>query len=72
MLALQPADVHASLLFVCDLNGHHRKRLDSTTTNRHGGYGVVAFDFTTVPGCDHLVVGSTHACGGTFDLMHDV
>ena len=38
----------------------------STTTNRHG---VAAFDFGTVLGCDQLVVGPTHALGGTFDLL---
>ena len=31
------------------------------------------FDFATVSGCYQLVVGSTHACGGTLDLpMTDV
>ena len=28
-----------------------------------------AFDFSTVSGCDQLVVGPTHARGGTLDLM---
>ena len=46
-------DVSASLLFVCDLNGHHHEWLGSTTTNRHG---IAAFEFATVSGCDHLVV----------------
>ena len=36
------------------------------TTNRHG---VAAFDFATVSGCDQLVVGPTHACVGTLDLL---
>ena len=49
-----------------DLNGHHQEWLWSTTTNRHG---VAAFDFATVSGCDQLVVGPTHACGGTLDLL---
>ena len=40
--------------------------MGSTTTNRHG---VAAFDFGTVSGCDQLVVGPTHARGGTFDLL---
>ena len=40
--------------------------MGSTTTNRHG---VAAFDFATVSGCDQLVVGSTHARGGTLDLL---
>ena len=44
--------------------------MGSTTANRHD---VAAFDFATVPGCDHLVVGPTHARGGTLDfLMNDV
>ena len=43
--AVQAEDVHASFLFVGDLNGHHQEWLGSTTTNRHG---VAAFDFTTV------------------------
>ena len=36
------------------------------TMNCHGG---AAFDFTTVSGCDQLVVGPTHARGGTLDLL---
>ena len=66
MAAVQAEDVRASFLFVGDLNGHHREWLGSTTTNRHG---VAAFDFATVPGCDQLVVGPTHALGGTLDLL---
>ena len=65
MAALQAEDVRASFLLVGDLNGHHQEWLGSTTTNRHG---LAAFDFATVSGCDQLVVGSTHARGGTFDL----
>ena len=38
----------------------------TTNTNRHG---VAPFDFTTVCGCDQLVVGQTHARGGTLDLI---
>ena len=41
-------------------------QLGSTTTNR---YGVAAFDFSTVSGSDQLVVGPTHARGGTLDLL---
>ena len=48
------------------LNGHHREWLGSITTNSHG---VAAFDFTAVSGCDQLVVGPTHARGGTLDLL---
>ena len=32
-------------------------------------HGVAAFDFATVFGCDQLVVGPTHARGGTLDLL---
>ena len=66
MAAVQAEDVHASFLFVGDLNDHHQERLGSTTTNRHG---VAAFDFATAFGCDQLVIGPTHARGGTLDLM---
>ena len=40
--------------------------MGSTTTNRHG---VAAFDFATISGCNQLVVGPTHARGGTLDLL---
>ena len=66
MAAVQAEDVHASFLFVGDLNGHNQEWLGSTTTNR---LGVAAFDFETVSGCDQLIVGPTHACGGTLDLL---
>ena len=66
MAAVQDEDVCASFLFVGDLNGHHQEWLGSTTTNR---LGVAAFDFATVSGCDQLVVGSTHARGGSLDLL---
>ena len=59
MAAVQPADVG-------DLNGHHQEWLGSSTTNRHG---VAALDFATVSGCDQLVIGPTHARGGTLDLL---
>ena len=58
--------MRTSFLFVCDLKGHHQEWLGSATTNRHG---VAAFDFATVSGCDQLVVGPTHARGGTLDLL---
>ena len=66
MATVQAEDVRASLLFVGDLNGHHREWLGYTTTNRHF---VEAFDFATVSCCNQLVVGATHARGGTFDLL---
>ena len=64
--AVQAEDVHACFLSVGDLNGHHQEWLGSTTMNRHR---VVAIDFATVSGCDQLVVGPTHACGGILDLV---
>ena len=62
MAAVPAEDIRASLLFMGDLNGHHQEWLGSTTTNRHG---VASFDFSTVSGCDQLIVGRTHARGGT-------
>ena len=53
-------------LSVGDLNGHHQEWLGSATTN---SYGVAAFDFATVSGCDQLVVGPTHARGEILDLL---
>ena len=70
MAAVLTEDNRTSFQFVGDLNGHHEEGLGSTTTNRHG---VAAFDFATVSISDKLVVGSTHARGGTLDiLMTDV
>ena len=66
MAAVQAEDERASLLFVGDLNGHHQEWLGSTTTNRNG---VAPFDFVTLSDCDLLVVGPTHARGGTLDLL---
>ena len=66
MAAVQTEDISASFLFVGDLNFHHQEWLGFTTTNHHG---VAAFDFATVSGCDQLVVGPTHACGGILDLL---
>ena len=66
MAAVQTDHIRASFLFVGDLNGHHHEWLGSTTTNRHG---LAAFDFATVSGCDQLVVGPTHARGGTLHLL---
>ena len=64
--AVQAADACAFFLFVGDLNGNHQEWLGSTTTNRHG---VPALDFATVSGYDQLVIGPTHACGVTLDLL---
>ena len=66
MAAVQAEDVYASFLFGGHLNGYHQEWLGSTTTKLHG---VAAFDFTTVSGCDQLVVRPTHARGGTPDLL---
>ena len=66
MVAVQTEDIRASFLFAGDLNGHHQEWSGSTTRNRQG---VAAFEFATVSGCDQLVVGPTHARGGTLDLL---
>ena len=58
MAAVQAVDARASFLFVGALNGHHQEWLGSITTNR---LGVAALDFSTVSGCDQLVIDSTHA-----------
>ena len=62
---MQAEDICALSLFV-DLNGLQQEWLGSTTTNRHV---VVAFDCAKVTGCNQLVVGPTHARGGTRDLL---
>ena len=64
--AVQAEHVRASLLFEGDLNGYHKEWLGSPTSNRHG---LAAFDFATVCSCNQLVVGPTHACGGTLALL---
>ena len=66
MSAVQPDYLRASFLFVGNLNGRHQEWLGSTTTNSHG---VGAIDLATVSGSDQLVVGPTHARGGTLDLL---
>ena len=60
MAAVQAEDMHASSLFVGDLNGHNQEWMASTTTNRPG---VTAFDFPAVSSCDQLVVGEADAGG---------
>ena len=66
MAAVQAEDIRASFQLAGDLNGNHQEWLGSTTRYHHG---VAAFDFATVSGCDQLVVGPTHACGGTLNLL---
>ena len=66
MAAVLADYMQASFLFMRELNGNHREWLGSTTTNCHGG---VALDFAMVSGCDQLVIGPTHAHGGTLDLL---
>ena len=66
MAVLQAVDMHAPFLLVSDLNDHHMEWLGSTTTNIHG---VAAFDCADGSGCDQLVFGTTHARGGTLDLL---
>ena len=60
--------MHASFLFMGDLNGHQQEWLCSTTTNRIIN-GVVALDCATVSGCDQLMIGPTHACRGALNLL---
>ena len=64
MAGVQAEDVRASFLFVRDLNDHHQERLGSSTSNHHC---VATFDFTTVSGCNQLVVVPTHARSLTLD-----
>ena len=64
MAAVQVVDVPKTFLFAIDLNGHHQEWLGTTTTLCHS-----VFDFKTVSGFDQLVVGPTHALGGTLDLL---
>ena len=66
MAAVQVADARASFVFVGDLNGHHQELLRSTITNHHG---IAALDFANVSCCDQLVIGPTHARGGTINLL---
>ena len=66
MAAVQAEDVHSSSMFASDFNGYHWEWLGSMTTSHHR---VVAFDFATVSGCDQLVGGPTHACGGILDIL---
>ena len=66
MAAVQAEDIRASFLFLDDFNGDHQEWLGSTSTNRHE---AAAFDFATVSLCNQLVVGPTHARGGTLDLL---
>ena len=37
----------------------------------HEPHGVAALDFALLSGCDQLVIGQTHARGGTLDLFAD-
>ena len=53
LATVQAEDVCASFLFEGDSNGHHQEWLGFSSTNRHG---VAVFDFTTLSGCDLLVV----------------
>ena len=66
MAAVQAEVVRSPFLFVCELNGHHQEWLGSPNTNRHR---IAAVYFATISGCDQLVVGPTHARGGTLDLL---
>ena len=40
-----------------------------TESYNHKSSWCCSLDFATMSGCDLLVVGLTHACGGTLDLL---
>ena len=65
MAAMQAEDVHISILFLCNLSGHHQELLGSITTNCHE---VAAFDFATRQ-LRSVGFGPTHAHCGTLDLL---
>ena len=62
--AMQAEDIRAAFLFVGDLNGSHQEWLGSTTTRTVMELQPLK---TTLSSCDQLVVGLTHARGGTLD-----
>ncbi|KAK4315411.1 hypothetical protein Pmani_013328 [Petrolisthes manimaculis] len=66
MARMQADYSRALFVFMDDLNVHHEEWLGSSITTR---YGVAALDFSSVSGCDQLVVGPTHVRGGTLDLV---
>ena len=66
MAAVQAVDARASFLFVGDLNGIIR---NGWVLLRRTVMVLRHFDFPTVSGCDQLVIGPTHARGGTLDIL---
>ena len=65
MAAWHAVDLRDLFLFVGDLSGHRQEWSDSTTTKRHG----VERSILPLSGYDRLVLGPTHARGGTHDLL---
>ena len=66
MAAVLAEDIRPSFLFLGDVNGHHQEWLGSTIME------LQPFTWQLSLVCNQLVVGPTHACGGTLDLMTDV
>ena len=64
MAAVKVVYAHALLLFMGDLNIHHQEGLGSTTTNCQS---VAAL--AIVSHYNQLVIGLTHACGGTLMFL---
>ena len=55
---------------LCRLLHHRYPDLSESKLNHWDHrHGVAALDFATVSGCDQLVIGPTHARGGTLDLL---
>ena len=67
MAAVQAEDVRASFLFVGNFNGHHQELLGSTTRPVMELRPLTSQQ--SLVANDQLVVGPTHARGGTLDLL---
>ena len=53
----------------CWYKGHTRTLYLSNNQSRVNHHGIAASDFATISSCYQLVVSSTHALGGTLDLL---
>ena len=69
MAAVQAEDVRAYFLFVGGLNSHHQECMVGFYDHEPSWSCLW---LRNCLGCDQLVVGPTHALGGTLDLMTDV
>ena len=67
MASVQEMDQKAAFLSMGDFNAHHRDWLSSLSPTNQ--YGVAAYDFSCVSGCDQLVDGPTHISGNCLDLV---